>query len=383
MSALERIPAQAFGPGFLGQGSPIDVELTDYGPRLVTEDAFDGKPPWSEVAVRKGGFNDGALLIEWTGRAGAYALAVRDAAAKAAVSARLAAAAPHRKIAGSGVMGQGRATRAWSHAFVWGTIVLPLVLIAALLWQHDRVAGWVVALVPVEQERKLGELVFAQAKARAPLIDGPATTMVREIGARLTAGSAYTYEFHVAQDASINAFAIPGGFIVVHSGLIAAAASAEEVAGVLAHEVMHVEKRHSLKALAKAAGLSVAIALVVGDLGGVAAMGTELATLSFSRAHETEADAEGLKRLVAAGIAPEGMRDFFKKLEKRADFTPAWASSHPASDARHAALDAAIKALPPATYKPLPYDVSAIKAMLATAKPAPPAEKPAPPAEKK
>ncbi|MFN0164182.1 MAG: M48 family metallopeptidase [Burkholderiales bacterium] len=375
MSAAERIPAQAFGPGFLGTGSAVEVELSDYGLRLITEDSFDGNPPWADVATRKGGFNDRALLLEWSGRAGRYALSVGDTAAIAAVRARLASAQPQRQIAGSGVMGQGAATRAWSHAFVWGTIVLPLLFVGALFWQHERIAAWAVSLIPVAQERKLGEAVFAQAKTRLTLSEGPATNMVREIGARLVQGSTYTYEFHVANDPSVNAFAIPGGFIVIHSGLIAAASSAEEVAGVLAHEVQHVEKRHSLKAMAKGAGVAIAVALVTGDLGGVAAIGTELANLSFSRGHETEADLEGLKLLVKAGIAPHGMRDFFRKLGDGTIRTPGWLSSHPPSAERYMALDAAIKALPPSTTRPLDYDMTAIKASLPAAKPAAPTEK--------
>ncbi|MBL8380939.1 MAG: M48 family metallopeptidase [Burkholderiales bacterium] len=374
MSAAERIPAQAFGPGFLGTGSAVEVELSDYGLRLVTEDGFDGHPPWTDVAARKGGFNDRALLLEWTGRAGRYALSLSDPAAIAAVRARLAATQPQRQIAGSGIMGRGGATRAWSHAFIWGTIVVPLILIGALVWQHERIAAWAVSLIPVAQERKLGEAVFAQAKTRLTLVDGPATTMVREIGARLSQGSVYAYEFHVANDPSVNAFAIPGGFIVIHSGLIASAASAEEVAGVIAHEIVHVEKRHSLKAMAKGAGVAIAVALVTGDLGGVAVIGTELANLSFSRGHETEADLEGLKLLVKAGIAPHGMRDFFRKLGDGTIRTPGWLSSHPPSAERYTALDAAIKALPPSSHQPLGYDLAAIKASLPAAKPAAPKE---------
>ena len=70
--------------------------------------------------------------------------------------------------------------------------------------------------------------------------------MVNEIGAKLTQGSVYRYQFHVAVDKSVNAYAMPGGYIVVHTGLLALADNADEVAGVLAHEVSHVEKRHKI-----------------------------------------------------------------------------------------------------------------------------------------
>jgi Zn-dependent protease with chaperone function len=137
------------------------------------------------------------------------------------------------------------------------------------VWEHERIATWAVSHVPVSQERKLGEAVFAQTKAKLKLVDGPPAALVKELGARLTKGSAYTYEFYVADDSTVNAFAMPGGFVVMHTGLLALADSAEEVAGVLAHEIQHVEKRHSLKAIAKNAGLMVTISMVFGDLGGL------------------------------------------------------------------------------------------------------------------
>jgi len=124
-------------------------------------------------------------------------------------------------------------------------------------------------------------------------------------------------EFYVADDASVNAFAMPGGFIVMNTGLLTLADNAEQVAGVLAHEIQHVEKRHSLNGMVKSAGLMVTVSLVFGDLSGVAALGSDLIRLKFSRQHEAEADIEGLKALVVSGISPTGMRDFFSENERK------------------------------------------------------------------
>ena len=101
----------------------------------------------------------------------------------------------------------------------------------------------------------------------------------------------------------------------------------------------------------------------------------DLIGLKFSRQHETEADAEGLKALVAAGIAPAGMRDFFRKMGEKEKLNLGWLSSHPASEERYAAIDTALKALPPAALQaaPLAHDYQKIKQAL----PAPP--KPADP----
>ena len=338
--------------------------------RLITPDDRDGSPHWSAVNVRRGGFNDAQVMLEWKGHAGNYALAVAGAAAVAALKAQLALSAPDKANAkGSGQLGGDTRTRRWSHAMLWFTVLpvaLPLLLLGLIVWEHERVAAWAVSHIPVAQERKLGEMVFAQARARLKLVEGPPAAMVREIGARLTKGSAHTYEFYVADDDTVNAFAMPGGFIVMHSGLMALATDAEEVAGVLAHEVQHVEQRHSLKAIVKNLGLTATVSLVFGDLGGLVSLGQGMIGLKFSREHESEADAKGLKSLVAAGIAPSGMRDFFRKMGEKKNINLGWLSSHPASEDRFAALDTAINALPPASLavQRLPYDYAAIKTAL-------------------
>lgn len=374
MSSLERLRGQAFGPGFQTGGAQVEFEVSAFGLRLVTEEDFDGKPAWNEINARRGGFNDRQVMLEWSGRAGKYAIAVSDPASVAALKAHLEAFAPAKAgLKGTGQLGQGTGTRRWSGVMIWLTVlpvVLPLLLLGILLWEHDRIANWAISHVPVAQERKLGEAVFAQTRSRLKVVEGPSAAMVREIGARLTKGSAYTYEFHVADDSTVNAFAMPGGFVVVHTGLLALAGNAEEVAGVLAHEVQHVERRHSLKAMAKSAGLMVTVSMVFGDLGGLVSLGQDLIGLKFSRQHESEADAEGLKALVAAGISPVGMRDFFRKMGEKEKLNLGWLSSHPGSEERYAALDAALKALPAAALQvpPLNYDYGAIKAAL----PAPP-----------
>jgi Zn-dependent protease with chaperone function len=382
LSSLERLQGQAFGPGFQTSGARVEFEVSGFGLRLVTQDEPDGSPRWTEVAVRRGGFNDAQVMLEWRGRAGNYALAVADPASVAALKAQLALSAPAKAgLKGTGQMGTGRGTRRLTGVMIWLAalpVVLPLLLLGILLWEHDRVAAWLVSHIPVAQEKKLGEMVFSQTRARLKLVEGPPAAMVREIGARLTKGSPHEYEFFVADDPTVNAFAMPGGFVVVHTGLLALASNAEEVAGVLAHEVQHVERRHSLKAMAKSAGLTVLASAVFGDLGGLVSLGQNLVAQKFSREHESEADALGLKTLVAAGIAPAGMRDFFLKMGEKESLTLGWLSSHPASADRYAALDAAIKALPAAALeaRPMAFDYTAIKAALpATAKPKPaPAE---------
>lgn len=360
---MQRLSGQAYGPGFASAGSKTEFDISDYGLRVVTPDDFDGAPPWHDITLTRGGWDGSQLSLAWSGRAGRYTIALTDQAAIKAVSALA------KKVQGAAPITRARAdgtTRAWIYALVWIIFVLPVIALAAVIWQHDRIAAWAVSHIPPEQERKLGAMVFAQQKSKLKLVEGKPLEMVREIGAKLTKGSPYQYEFYVAEDKMVNAYAMPGGFVVMHSGLLQLAGSAEEVAGVLAHEVMHVEKRHSLKAMAKSLGLAATLSLVLGDLGGLASLGGDLVGLKFSRDHELEADREGLKTLVAAGLAPQGMAAFFRKMAAQEKLDLGFLSTHPGSEERFAAIDAAINALPEAARNAaaLPVDYAAIKAVL-------------------
>ena len=245
-----------------------------------------------------------------------------------------------------------------------------MVLVGAIIWQHDRIVAWGIGLITVEQEAKLGEILFAQQKRGLKLVEGESLTMVRDIGSKLTKDSRHKFQFFVAEDKSVNAFAMPGGYVVVHTGLLQLAASAEEVAGVLAHEVQHIEQRHSLRSIAKSLGFSAAVSLVLGDAGAAVTLGGELLQLKFSRDHETEADREGLKSLVAAKINPVGMRDFFAKMAAQSQLNLGFLATHPASEERMAEIDRLSKALPLASRQvaPLAYDYAAIKATLSRPK---------------
>jgi predicted Zn-dependent protease len=246
-------------------------------------------------------------------------------------------------------------------------------LLLLLFWtQSERITGWIVDNVSIESERKLGELSFAQVEASTKLIkEGFAVDAIRDIGARLTVGSKYEYRWYVADDPAVNAFAIPGGFVVVNSGLILAADDAEEVAGVLAHEVQHVERRHSLKGLVQGLGLQALINLALGDVAGEtwSNVAVQLGALKFGRDHESEADRLGLDALRRAHIDGHGMLRFFEKLAKRDGNSIALLSTHPATADRLAALQRAIDAADNGDVAALPYDWNLVRDALSNRQP--------------
>lgn len=329
---------QLYGPGLAPAGVPTTFSASALGLEFNGDNAAVTAPTWHRLAWRHGGFNATQLIVEWTTDAGAYSLAVSDAAAQSVLLAHL---APATQVAA----GPSRGTRTASNAVIAVLVVVPLLLIGLLVWQADRLIDWAVAKIPVETEITLGREAFAQQRTRLALEDShPAAAMVRELGARLGRGSKYPYEFHIARDDTANAFAMPGGFVVIHTGLLARADSAEELAGVMAHEIQHVERRHGLRGLVHAAGWRVALSVILGDTGGsLAASWVEnLGALRFSRSQETDADLQGVQALVRADIDPRGMATFFRKMAADGSAMPELLSSHPASEARFAEVEAAM-----------------------------------------
>ncbi|HET8761010.1 MAG TPA: M48 family metallopeptidase [Nitrospiria bacterium] len=214
--------------------------------------------------------------------------------------------------------------------------------------------------IPLSWDVQLGDAVlehFADAERRC---DDPALQAKVEGVFAATMGATVTpYRFHliVLDDDEINAFAAPGGPIVILRGLLRKTASPEELAGVLAHEAQHVIKRHSTQALLQQASTGLLIAALTGDVSGAAAFGlnaaANLGALHYSRSHETEADEEGMRLILAAGIDPAGMIAFYQLLAREGPELPgalSYLSTHPATDERVARLrEIAEHAAPPRT----------------------------------
>jgi predicted Zn-dependent protease len=158
------------------------------------------------------------------------------------------------------------------------------------------------------------------------------------------------------EDTTLNAFAMPGGNVVIHSGLLLAADRSEEVAGVLAHEIAHVTQRHGFRSIISSLGLYQVLQLFIGDATGLLAVlannSAFLIDRKFSRDFEREADNTGWEYLMRANIEPTGMIDFFKKVqieEKKqleqlhaqgADKVLSFISTHPGTDERISSLEA-------------------------------------------
>lgn len=205
-----------------------------------------------------------------------------------------------------------------------------------------------------EQELQLGKEAAAEVERTMEVVNNAETeAWLNRIGKRLAAtpqANAYPYYFKLVNEDSINAFALPGGPMYVHTGLIKAAETEDQVAGVLAHEMSHVALRHGANQMSKAQTWQTIMGVVgaaAGMVGGgqctllcqaIQAGGglAENAVLSrFSRDHEKDADLNGARMMAAAGYNPIALAQFFERLEKQSGAAQqpkglqAWFSSHP------------------------------------------------------
>jgi predicted Zn-dependent protease len=192
------------------------------------------------------------------------------------------------------------------------------------------------ALMTPQQERRVGEAVMHTLRRAGLIVDDPLlTAYLNQLGYRLLAQredpDQNQFTFFLVNDKSINAFALPGGFIGVNYGLVMATDSEDELASVLAHEISHVTQRHyargyNMTSSSELPILAAVIAAIVLGAKGNADLGTAaLATaagasaqqeINFTRHNEEEADRIGIQLLSKAGYDPEMMAEFFEKLDK-------------------------------------------------------------------
>lgn len=342
----EEISALIFGPGLPPGGQRGTLVISSLGAE-VSAAGVSSRAGISNLTLREVGFGQFGLELAWSDASETWAAHVLDADAARRLIEHPLLASTSQASSLKGKRRRNSTGRVIGWSILGLFVLLPAILLVALLLNSNRIAGWITERIPVEQEMEWGKQAFADMRSTLKLQDsGAAYDAVNDIGKRLTRDSKYKFEFHVVDDKTLNAFAMPGGVVVVHSGLIAATKRPEELAGVLAHEVQHVELRHSVRGMVKDLGLRGLWAFVTGDLGGTmigqAAVG--LAGLKFSRDDESEADEKGFDALIKAQIDPSGMPAFFKTMgEKSPDAPVGFISTHPLSKDREAALQERVK----------------------------------------
>ena len=372
--------ALCFGSDLPGQGIPCHVETTPEGLALT----FSNQPsqpvaqtvPFSRLSLEAGGFDHDQLVVKWTQDGAGRTLYIKDAAAIAAFR----HAAPpellaHFDRAATSV----RQTRASRRTVLLAVVGLLVALGAGAWFGSDALVTRAVNLIPPEWEKQIGESAMRDVLARQEVVrEGPVVDAVKEMTTRLAdqiASSPYQFTVTVVKSTVVNAFALPGGSVVVFTGLIKEAKSPEEVAGVLGHELNHVLQRHGMERIVKTLGVMAVAAILFGDQQGLIGLakqlGVEIITLKYNRDQETEADLTGLRLLQKARVDPAGMIAFFERLaqsekeQQRVELL----STHPMSTSRAARLKAELSTLPKFTPEPFVFDWEAVQVSLKSSVP--------------
>lgn len=252
-------------------------------------------------------------------------------------------------------------------------LIVPLVLLAG--WSHA--VRFAAGQVPASWEEQLGQSAVDEYAAAAGVdCDGPRAQQLTRLAAALVEAqgdSRYDFRFCLSDTEDINAFAVPGGTIVVQQGLIDAADDVDELLGVLAHEIAHVSEQHGVRSVINSLGWLAALQLLFGDASGVAgavvAAAPLLIHLQYSQSFEHEADTRAVALMEAAGTDPHGLTRFFAKLLKSEAAggveMPQFLSSHPATTDRIAAIERLITVSDPAS-RPMDENFMQLKSSHAT-----------------
>jgi beta-barrel assembly-enhancing protease len=233
-----------------------------------------------------------------------------------------------------------------------------VLLVASIVSAQTRIEPRRNSFTPA-QDVQLGRQAATEVRQQLPMLNDRTTdALVERIGSRLVAAvpsrfrqPAFRYSFDVVNLREINAFALPGGPMFLHRGMLQAARTDDEVAGVMAHELSHVILRHGTLQAAKAQKFQIGAlagqilgSIVGGTKGAIIAQGSQFGLgtyfLKYSREYEREADLLGAQIMARAGYAPRQMANMFRTIQQQGGGGgPEWLSDHPDPGNRYAAIN--------------------------------------------
>ncbi|TGK53142.1 M48 family metallopeptidase [Leptospira bouyouniensis] len=202
--------------------------------------------------------------------------------------------------------------------------ILSLLVVSVVGFFYFKGLELVTNFIPLSMDKSLGDSVQMKMESQFEKCDSKATDrfFAEALKKIVPKDSKHLFQVSVIRSEVPNAFALSNGKIYFFSGLLNEANSQEEVIGVLAHEIAHVEKRHHMRNLVKAGGTSLAISLVIGPgLGNMefletfTEIGSTILVLKFSRDFETEADKTSIEYLKSQNLSTDGLLSFFKRME--------------------------------------------------------------------
>ncbi|MFN3344649.1 MAG: M48 family metallopeptidase [Chloroherpetonaceae bacterium] len=229
-----------------------------------------------------------------------------------------------------------------------GLVGAVLVVILFFTVGADALSGAIAKLIPVETEAEFGKAVFQQVTSQAKMNKDSACVAVLKkcaiIVESFSNGRPYKFQIVIVEDSIKNAFALPGGYIVVYRGILDLMEHQDEFFGLLGHESGHVYLQHGFKRIIRSSLVALTFAMLFGDAGGLTAIlldnSRALLNLAYDRGEETAADNFGFNALASAGASTYGMISLFEKLNESHGEAklPAFLSTHPDTKERIQAL---------------------------------------------
>jgi beta-barrel assembly-enhancing protease len=315
---------------------PVTIQLTTSVLHVVKADGNTLHWPYGKIAQTQGAYEGEQVRLEY-GSPLPQTVIIEDPAFLTALQQAAASSAGHFHNP------QQRPLRL--RLTILAGFALLCVTAAFYVWGIPGLATFLAPRIPLSWEEQLGASVLEQlAPSDARCVDQNRFPALESVVTRLSGAvpdSPYRIRLTVVDRPVMNAFALPGGQVVVFRGLLEATETPEQLAGVLAHELQHIYKQHPTRAIIEQASTGLLITAISGDFTGALAYGIEgarvLGALRYSRLHEDEADREGLRLLQAAGIDPAEMIAFYRIMEAQHPddaATSSALSTHPGTSER-------------------------------------------------
>lgn len=228
------------------------------------------------------------------------------------------------------------------YKFVGLSIILLVgfwIIYAALL---PKLVDKAASAIPYSWEEEMGGPIFTQVRATEK-IDSLKSVIIDSFFQQLSWDSLFPSRVHFSNSEVVNAFALPGGNIIVYSGLLNKMESYTELVALLGHEYGHIERRHIMRGMVQSLSTYAAVSLLLGDVTAISAVFMEQANriynLKYSRAYETESDEFGFQKMKEEGIDPRGIISLFERLKDNTDSVsvssiPDFLSTHPGVEER-------------------------------------------------
>jgi beta-barrel assembly-enhancing protease len=325
--------------GRSSKGMPAQLALMPDGLRIdYCADQECGSVFWELAGIHQSEFNDTSTLLRY-GKFPQQSVSVVDARFAEELQ-RQFRDAPFLQSNYNAVLSTGCTGIA---ALALGLLGL---LVAFVVWGVPALADRAAMHFPQSYERQLGGQIY-EAMLLEYDVDEEKTAALNSYLDALQTDLNYPITASVVKTDDVNAFAIPGGYVVVYAGILDKMENHEELAALLGHELAHVQRRHSLRAMTRSLSYFMLASLLFGDVSGIAAVlvdnASALRNLEYSRNLELEADRDGLALLRQNNLNPEGMLWLMERLQSGIELEQLeFLSTHPNTKERRKALEAQI-----------------------------------------